>query len=124
MTRWIAGWKLPPDERARLLGSFVPRYPAVMADHVTLRSGTDASTLLPTETQAEIVGEIDDGAGVQTLVVRIGGTTERGDSGHFHITWSLGPGRRAKESNDVIARLGWRPVPPVQICLLPGRWES
>src|SRR3546814_14627508 len=63
-----------------------------------------------------VVGETDDGAGVQALVVRIGGTTDRGDGSHFHITWSLGARRAAIESNDIIRRHGWRPVqPPVPL---------
>ena len=125
MTRQITGWKLDRDDRVRLLGQFSPRFSKAVADHVTLRFGTDPSTPLPAETAGEIVGEIDDGAGVQALVVRIGGTTARGDGSHFHITWSLGAGRRAKESNDIIARLGWRPVtPPVLIRLKPARWSA
>jgi len=125
MTRQITGWKLDRDDRVRLLGQFSPRFSKAVADHVTLRFDTDASTPLPAETAGEIVGEIDDGAGVQALVVRISGTTARGDGSHFHITWSLGAGRRAKESNDIIARLGWRPVtPPVPIRLEPARWSA
>jgi len=78
---------------------------------------------LPTETSGEVVGEVDDGLGVQALVVRIGGTTERGDGSTFHLTWSLGEGRHAKESNDVIARYGWRPLEkPVPIRLLPAHF--
>jgi hypothetical protein len=54
------------------------------------------------------------------MVVRIGGTTDRPDGSTYHITWSLRPGRQAKESNDVIARHGWREVhPPVPVTLAP-----
>jgi hypothetical protein len=123
MSRRVAGWKLDPTERARLLDRFSPCFPNVVADHVTLRYGTDDATPLPTESAGEIVGEIDDDAGVQALVVRIGGTSERGDGSSYHITWSLAEGRNAKESNDVIARLGWRSVEPaVSIRLVPARF--
>ena len=123
MPREVAGWKLDPADRARLLERFPPRFGQIVADHVTLRFGTDGNTPLPIATSGEVVGQVDDGAGVEALVVRIGGTTDRGDGSTYHITWSLGPSRRAKESNDVIARLGWRPVePPVPIGLAPGRW--
>ena len=54
-----------------------------------------------------VVGVADDGAGVQALVVEIGGTTRRPDGSTYYITWSLGPGRRAVESNDVIRQRGW-----------------
>jgi hypothetical protein len=123
-TRRIAGWKLPADERRRLLGLFAPRYKRVVADHVTLRFNTDASTPLPTDTTGEVIGEADDGQGVQALVVRIGGTTARGDGSHFHITWSLGPGRSARESNDVIRECGWRDLDgPIPIRIEPGTWS-
>lgn len=70
-----------------------------------------------------MVGEASDAAGVQALVVAIDGATARGDGSHFHITWSLAPGRRAKESNDVISRRGWQIIdPPIAIRLRPARW--
>ncbi len=119
------GWKIDRGERDALLMRFSPRYAETVADHVTLRFGTDEATPLPTVPAGEIVGEADDRAGVQALVVRIGGTTERGDGSHFHITWSLAPGRAAKESNDVIARHGWRPIDQAMpIRLAPARWKS
>src|SRR5690606_6483262 len=93
MSRAITGWELPESERDALLQIFAPRYATLVADHVTLRFGTDEDTPLPTARTGEVVGEADDGAGVQALVVRIGGKTDRGDGSHFHITWSLGPGR-------------------------------
>ncbi|OHD08693.1 hypothetical protein [Sphingopyxis sp. RIFCSPHIGHO2_12_FULL_65_19] len=123
MTRTIAGWKVPPAERDMLLERFEPRYAELVADHVTLRFGTAEDTPLPAAHAGEIVGEVDDGAGVQALVVRIGGTTDRGDGSHYHITWSLGPGREAKESNDVLAATKWQRVhPPIAIALAPARW--
>ncbi|WP_145200290.1 hypothetical protein [Sphingobium sp. B2] len=125
MARSIAGWKVDRVEREELLARFAPRYPRTIADHVTLRFGTGDGTPTPTANAGEIVGEADDGAGVQALVVRIGGTTERGDGSHFHITWSLAARREAKESNDVIREHGWRPIePPVAILLEPARWKG
>lgn len=104
---------------------FSARYPKVVADHVTLRYGTDVQTALPTEHAGAVIGEADDGLGVQALVVAIGGRSERGDGSHYHLTWSLAKGRKAKESNDVIAQCGWRPVdPPIAIMLEPARWKS
>lgn len=124
MTRAITGWRLPAHDRDDLLESFAPRYEKLVADHVTLRFGTDGDTPLPGVRTGEIVGEADDGEGVQALVVRIGGTTDRGDGSHYHITWSLGAGRKAKESNDVIAAKGWSRIhPPIAIALEPARWR-
>lgn len=124
MSRTIAGWRLPEAEREALLMRFPPRYPKTVADHVTLRFGTNARTDLPTEHAGVVIGESDDGAGVQALVVAIGGRSERGDGSHFHLTWSLADGRKAKESNDVIADHGWEPVdPPIAVMLEPTRWK-
>ena len=123
--RWVTGWKLDAGDRERLLQRFGPLFPDVVADHVTLRTGTDASTPLPRETIGQVAGEIDDGTGVQALVVSIGGTTDRSDGSTYHITWSLDRrrGRRPVESNAVIARLGWRPLTQaIPIRLHPARF--
>lgn len=106
------GWALDRTEREALLARFPPRYVSPVADHVTL-AFKPAHPKLPTETAGEIVGEADDGRGVQAMVVRIGGTTDRPDGSTYHITWSLADGRRAVESNDVIRERGWRPFPAV-----------
>lgn len=60
---------------------------------------------------------------MEALVVSLGGTTDRPDGSTYHITWSLADGRKAKESNDVIARLGWTPIDlPMPVELIPRRW--
>jgi hypothetical protein len=118
-TRFYAGWLVDPATREALLARIPPRYPIVVAHHVTLKFG-DETAVPPAATVAEIVGEADDGAGVQALVVAIGGGSARPDGGTFHITWSLGEGREARESNDVIAALGWTPIsPPIPVRLIP-----
>jgi len=114
----VTGWKLTSDERASLLDRFPPKYENVVADHVTLRTGATAETPLPREVEAEIVGQADDGHSLECLVVSIDGTTDRPDGSTYHITWSLGAGRRARESNDVLRELGWKPLDksiPVQL---------
>lgn len=118
------GWLLDEGERTALLKRFPPAYPDVVAHHVTLKMGARAREPLPAPAQGAIVGEADDGDGVQCLVVEVEGSTLRPDGGTFHITWSLCPvrRRRAVESNGVIAWLGWKPVEPVKISLTPGRF--
>lgn len=113
------GWKLPDEERARLLALFPPAYATTVAHHVTLAFGVGPKAPLPTETSGTVTGIADDGAGVQALVVSIGGTTRRPDGSTYHVTWSLGPGRRPVESNDVLRVRGWTPVPPVPVRLEP-----
>jgi len=49
--------------------------------------------------------------------------TERPDGSTYHITWSLGPGRKARESNDVLRDQGWEHLPaPIDIDLQPARF--
>lgn len=115
------GWKLDGADRASLLTRFPPIFPVTVADHVTLHARAPPDTRLPDEAEGEIVGQVDDDEGLQALVVSIGGTTGRPDGGTYHITWSLGRERRPEESNAVLARLGWRPLPqPIPIRLIPA----
>ncbi len=119
----VTGWKLPTDQRAALLERFPPRYENVIADHVTLRVGATKDTLLPREVEAQVVGKADDGDSLECLVVELDGTTERPDGSTYHITWSLGAGRHARESNDVLQEKGWAYIDaPIAIELEPARF--
>lgn len=120
----VIGWKLDPDQRRELLQQFPPKFANVVADHVTLRSRASRRAPLPDETHGEIVGRVDDGEGVEAMVVSIGGTTDRPDGSTYHITWSLESGRRPKESNDVLAALSWHMFDlPMPIMLRPARFR-
>ena len=119
------GWALNRSQRRELLAKFEPTYPNVIADHVTLKVRVPAATPLPADRQGEIVGRVDDEQGVEAMVVRIGGATDRPGGGVYHITWSLDEGREAVESNAVIAQLGWAALPqPMPIILEPVRTRS
>jgi hypothetical protein len=119
----ITGWKLPQEERDRLLGHFQPQYPNVIANHVTLRAGASLDTPLPRPVSAEIVGHCDDGDSLECLVVALDGSTDRPDGSTYHITWSLGPGRKAIESNDALRDAGWRPLDrSIPVTLKPARF--
>lgn len=120
----VIGWKVDDDQRAELLQQFPPVYPNVVADHVTLAARVDQRSTLPAETVGEIIGRADDGKGVEALIVSISGTTDRPDGSTYHITWSLAEGRRARESNNVIATLGWAKVDlPVPVTLHPAAFS-
>src|SRR3954470_663106 len=119
----VTGWKLSQDDRARLLQRFAPNYENVVADHVTLRVDATAATPLPRKPEARIVGRADDGQSLECLVVELDGTTDRPDGSTYHITWSLGPNRQARESNDVLRDHGWEYIPaPIPIDLEPARF--
>ena len=117
----VTGWKLARDEREQLLQRFPPKYEQAIADHVTLRVGASSQTQLPREIDARIVGRADDGESLECMVVEIDGSTDRPDGSTYHITWSLGPGRKAKESNDVLRDRGWKHIDaPIPIALTPA----
>ena len=119
----VTGWKLPKDEREQLLHRFPPRYENVIADHVTLRIGATPSTPLPRKPEARIIGRADDEDSLECLVVELDGTTDRPVGSTYHITWSLGPGRKARESNDVLRDGGWQHLPaPIDVTLEPARF--
>src|SRR6185503_20166601 len=119
----VTGWKLPQEERSALLERFPPKYDDVIADHVTLRAGASPDTPLPPRPEARIVGHADDGESLECLVVELDGTTDRPDGSTYHITWSLGPGRKARESNDVLREQGWEPLPErLPVTLEPARF--
>jgi hypothetical protein len=116
----VTGWKLDRAERERLLQDYPPRYEQVIADHVTLEVGGKG---LPPEAKAAIVGRTDDENGVEAMVVTIDGTTDRPDGSTYHITWSLGPGRKVRESNDVLKERGWKELDhPIPVTLTPARF--
>ena len=117
------GWKLDPDQRKELVQQFPPKFRNLVADHVTLTGGTVEDSPLPHESEGEIIGRADDGRGVEAMVIRIGGTSDRPDGGTYHITWSLEDGREAKESNKVLREQKWETFElPMPVMLHPARW--
>ncbi|MBA3676593.1 MAG: hypothetical protein H0W74_04225 [Sphingosinicella sp.] len=119
----VIGWKLDPNQRKELLQQFPPQFSEIVADHVTLAAKVAGNAELPTETYGEIVGRIDDGEGVEAMIVEIDGTSDRPDGSIFHITWSLSPGRQARESNEMIRALGWEKIAlPMPVQLKPERF--
>lgn len=113
------GWRLPLQEKLRLLKIFPPKFSRVIAHHVTLFHGVSDSHELPLDHVGVIIGESTDAQGVQALVVQINGTHDRPGGGVFHVTWSLAPGRKPVESNQVIAQHGWHHVNPELVQLIP-----
>ena len=118
----VIGWLLDEGDRERLLKQFPPRYEKAVAHHVTLQTEAEREPL-PPPVKARIVGRTDDGKGVEAMAVEVDGTTDRPDGSTYHITWSLGDGRRARESNDVLRERGWDALEqPIPIGLEPGRF--
>ena len=120
----VIGWKLDRDVRARLLQRFPPKYPSVIADHVTLQSDARHQPL-PPHVETRITGRADDGDSLEAMVVMVDGSTDRPDGSVFHITWSLDrrKGRQAKESNDLLKDRQWEEFDePVTVEVTPARF--
>jgi len=115
------GWKLDMGARLALIEALPPRYGQVVADHVTCSAQSSGPAPGPIG-EAWIVGHADDGEGVEAYVVAIDGATTRPDGGTWHVTWSLGPGRQAGESNAVIAARGWTPLAQRPLLVYPAAW--
>jgi hypothetical protein len=119
MTKGYVGWLLPHTERNMLLDRFAAKFSQLIAHHCTWQFGVDDSQSLPQNNWGWVVGESVDPDGVQALVLLIGGSSKRPDGGTLHITWSLTPGRKPVESNQVIAQFGIQPVDPIRVRLEP-----
>jgi hypothetical protein len=118
----VIGWLLAQNDREQLLQQFRPKYEKTVAHHVTLKTDAENDPL-PPEVRAVIVGRTDDERGVEAMVVSIDGSTDRPDGSTYHITWSLGADRRARESNDVLKERSWEELDhPIPVRLEPGRF--
>lgn len=91
-----------PVETIELLANqgVYPVYERVILEHVTHKFPDKKPA--PVAAQVFIVGHVSDGEGVQALIVSVDGSTERSDNGTYHVTYTLGEGRRPVESNNVI----------------------
>jgi hypothetical protein len=120
---YFTGWTLDRAQREKLLREIPPAYRDVIADHVTLLGRAPASAPQPEPVEAEIIGAVDDGEGVQALIVEVNGSSKRPDGGTFHITWSLDRrrGRKPVQSNEVIARHPWTDVPRRSLTMTPTK---
>ena len=118
----VIGWKLDRNQRDQLLKAHPPRYEQAVADHVTLQTEAKDKPL-PSSVRPTIDAWTSRGSGVEAMVVTIDGTTDRPDGSTYHITWSLGSGRRARESNDVLKEKGWDELDhPIPVTVEPARF--
>lgn len=112
--RGIIAWELPQSERARLLGMFPPRYPDVIAHHIThVFNGRDTDPL-PEQRSCTVIGVADNDEGVQALIVDMG--MPRPDGEIYHITWSLDRAKGfAPKDSKAVAKRGFVPTTPIII---------
>lgn len=119
--KYIA-FELDKKSRRQLAKVFEPKYPDFIGHHVTYKFGVDKDAKLPfPPKKMEVIGYVDDGEGLEALVVAINGSSERSDGNTYHITWSLDreKGKKPVHSNDLIAMKGYKKVTPVEIKAKP-----
>lgn len=111
------GWRLTEQSKSILLDRFAPRFPDVIAHHVTLKRGNQ---FCPIAVTARIVGYAVNDAGVEALVAEIDGQTERPDGKTYHITWSIDreAGFKPVSSNALLVE-GYAPIDPIEIEVEP-----
>lgn len=92
MSQYTA-YLLTDESRRRLMARFPPSYALVKADHITHRHPSPDFADLHWADRIEVIGVVDDKTGLQALLARIDGETDRPDGNYYHITWSLAPDR-------------------------------
>jgi hypothetical protein len=75
-----------------------PRWTPPEKLHITEKFGVRESDGLPPNKSVKVVGHAVDEKGVEALVVSVDGQTTRADKRPYHLTRSLGEGRKASES--------------------------
>ncbi len=119
--KYIA-FELDKKSRRQLAKTFEPKYPEFIGHHITYKSGVKKDAKLPyPPKKMEVIGYVDDGEGLEALVIAINGSSERPDGNTYHITWSLDreKGKKPVHSNDLIAMKGYTEVTPVEIKAKP-----
>jgi hypothetical protein len=112
---------LSEASRALVLAAFPPKFPDVVAHHVTDTFGVPfVSGYTPPPSVVEVVGYSCDES-LECLVVEVNGAAKRGDGKLYHITLSLdrNAGRRPVQSNVLLEEKGFVIVPPFALDTVP-----
>jgi hypothetical protein len=117
-------WLLSDQSRDVLLDAFPPKFPDVIAHHVTVKN---PSTVAPEPAEITVLGQIVDPTGVQVLIVEVkidDNVITRSDT-TFHLTWSIdrSTGKKPFSSVDTIKRLydsDFTPHDPIAIETTPA----
>jgi len=103
---------LSNKSRSEILNRFPPKFPDVIAHHITENPGVAKEHYYtPNPADIKVVGYACDDS-LEAIVVEVNGDTKRPKGGTYHITLSLdrSQGRQPRHSNDVIKNNGWTPT--------------
>ena len=113
-----SAYVIDETSRARVLATFPPRFPEVIAHHITHQFPDDS--MPPHQSSVKVIGYAASHR-LECLVVSIDGKIERPSGGIYHITLSIDREQGAKpvHSNHVI-RTGWTTLDePIPIVVRP-----
>lgn len=112
-----SGWRLNEEAKSVLMERFTPRFPDVIAHHITFMMG---SQVCPQEVSARVIGYSINEKGVEALVVEIDDDVARPDGKIYHITWSIDRSAnfRPVDSNHAVAK-GYTEIDPIDIKVTP-----
>ena len=119
MEGYIA-FELDKKSRSKLMSIFPPKYPDVIAHHITYKFGVSSNDKIPSNPESNaVIGYIDDGDGLEALVDQVNGKTTRPDGKIYHITWSLDreKGKKPVHSNNLLMSKEYEPIDPINIDL-------
>jgi hypothetical protein len=100
-----SGYELTNESRKVLADIFPPKYPEFLGHHITKKFGTNDPKDTPERPNAiNVIGYVDDGKGIEGLLVEIDGKIRRDDNSLYHITWSLdrSKGYKPMDTNKII----------------------
>lgn len=120
-----SGYLLDLTSRILLLRQFPPKFPDVIAHHITEMFGVSKGYPLPPFVHEAYVVGYQAEIGLEVLVVAINGSVYRIDRRKYHITWSLdrSMGKKPFHSNKLLWDESYFPVTPVAIKLKPELFE-
>lgn len=115
-------FELDGKSRRKLVQRFIPKYPDFMGYHITYKLGSKKDKLPGMPKTIEVIGYVDDGDGLEALVVAVNGKTVRPDGKTYHITWSLdrSKGKKPAHSNKLITEKGYIDINPIRIGAKPA----
>ena len=96
MTKYSA-FLICEDTRQMLLEKFPASYPRVRADHITFEFGAEEFGALFHPSKIEVTGMVDDGKGMQALIVTVDGQQYKPNGSPYHITLSYDTKQKVRE---------------------------
>lgn len=110
---------LTEEAKEKLLSIFPPKFPIVVAHHVTLDFNVPASSEIPEKAEIKVIG-YSSNKNIECVVVEVNGNSKRPSDGKlFHITLSHTKDAKPVQSNDLLIEQGFDEVSPFLLDTVP-----